>query len=71
METLSIDLTDEQMEILHPLCIGVEEGGAVFAQVYADSVMRVQVISAETARTVQEAIGISTPGDLRRYGRDA
>ena len=65
-----IDLTDKQMEELAPLLGGCEKGGAVFAQIFVDNCMRVDVFDEDTALRIQSAIGRHTPDDLRRYGRE-
>jgi len=65
-----IDLTDEQMEKLAPLLGGCEKGGAVFAQIFVDNCMRVDVFDKDTALRIQSAIGKYPSHILRRYGRE-
>lgn len=54
--TERIYLTNRQRKKLMPLIIGVEEGGAVIAQVYHDGIV-CQVLSPEDALNVSNAMG--------------
>ena len=56
-KTLMIPLTGDQTEQLRDMLVNMEEGGACFAQVYADG-MRVRAFDAATATRVREAIGM-------------
>jgi hypothetical protein len=52
-----IDLTGEQTAQVVQLLQDMEDGGACFAQVYADG-MRVRIFDKATATRVREAIGL-------------
>lgn len=54
--TERIHLTNRQRKKLMPLIMGVEEGGAVIAQVYHDGIV-CSVLSPEDALNVSNAMG--------------
>jgi O-methyltransferase involved in polyketide biosynthesis len=62
MESVLIDLTEEQQEALFQMIRAMKPGEATLAQVYYDG-MRVRVFSAEKALAIQAAIGDRKPDE--------
>jgi len=64
--SVSIEFTDEQIEIIRPMIMGMVKGEATLAQVFIDG-FRVKVLDAETAKRVQAAIGLEYENSGRNY----
>jgi len=70
-EAILVELTDDQAEKLNPAFSALEDGGAVFAQVYVDNCMRVKVFDADTAKRTQQAIGsVEDEYPMSAYGKE-